>query len=78
MQVRALVTDVNFTTNHPWLFKFSDSEGKEYLAFDSGFYVEKGLSNPVNRMHLDQLDVGIYSKIKFTVIGGQNVVTSIK
>ncbi len=76
MHVR--VTDVNFTTNHPWLFKFSDSDSTEYLAFDSGFYAEHGLSNPVNRMHLDQLDVGMSSKIKFTVIGNQNVVTSIK
>jgi len=78
MQIRASVTDVNFTACKPWLFKFKDSEGEEYLAFDSGFYTEHGLSNPVNRMHLDQLDIGMYSKIKFTVIGGNNVVTSIK
>lgn len=76
MQVR--VKEVNFSNNFPWLFKFSDSSDREYLAFDSGFYIERKLSNPVNRMHLDQLDVGNSAKIKFTVINGENVVTSIK
>ncbi|MFT5299118.1 MAG: hypothetical protein ACI9YH_005170 [Colwellia sp.] len=76
MHVR--VTEVNFSNSLPWLFKFSDSSNIEYLAFDSGFYIEHNLSNPVNRMHLDQLDVGNSSKIKFTVINGKNVVTSIK
>jgi hypothetical protein len=75
--VQVRVTEVNFTTKYPWLFKFSDASNNEYIAFDSGFYVEHGLANPVNRMHIDQLDVGNSSKIKFTVINGENVVTAI-
>ena len=76
MHVR--VTDVNFTTNYSWLFKFSDASNNEYIAYDSGFYIENGLSNPVNHIHLDQLDVGNSSKIKFSVINGENVVTAIR
>jgi len=76
MHVR--VTEVNFTTNHSWLFKFSDTSNNEYIAFDSEFYIEHGLSNPVKHMQLDQLDVGNSSKIKFTLINGQNVVTAIR
>ncbi|MBA6399881.1 hypothetical protein [Colwellia sp. BRX10-4] len=75
MHVR--VTDVSFTIDQPWIFKFRDSAEKEYLAFDTEFYTCHGLKCPINRMHLDQLDVGMASKIKFVVISGENVVTSI-
>ncbi|MFQ6372734.1 hypothetical protein [Shewanella sp. YIC-542] len=72
------VTDVSFTTNQPWLFKFADSENKEYLVLNSETYAKYGLPNPVNRTHLDQLDVGMPSKIAFKVIDGKNIVTSIR
>lgn len=72
------VTDVSFTTEQPWLFKFVDSENKEYLVLNSESYAKYGLSNPVNRTHLDQLDVGMSSQIAFKVINGKNVVTSIR
>jgi hypothetical protein len=75
MHVR--VTDVSFTIDQPWIFKFRDSTETEYLAFDTEFYIEHGLTFPINRMHIDQLDVGMSSKISFTVISGENIVTSI-
>ena len=76
MHVR--VTDVSFTTEQPWIFKFRDNTEKEYFAFDTGFYAKYGLPFPLNKMHLDQLDVGMPSKIRFTVINEQNVITSIQ
>ncbi len=72
------VTNVSFIQEQPWLFKFVDRQNEEYLVLNSAFYKGYGLPNPLIRMHLDQLDVGMSAKIAFKMIDDKNVVTSIR
>jgi hypothetical protein len=78
MRVRVRVTDVNFTTDKEWIFKFIDLEGIEYQAMDSEFYCINKLTNPITRMSLDHLNVGMWVNIDSGKVEGLNIVISIK
>lgn len=75
--MRVKVIDVNFATNKNWIFRFVDSNGSDYYVKDSGFYADEKLNNPVTKMTLDRIHVGMWVNIESQKINGVNIVTRI-
>jgi hypothetical protein len=76
--MRVIVSDVNFSILNPWVFKFVDSEKNEYTAYDRKYYKTHNLKSPVDKHHLDSLEIGFSANIEFREIDGENVVTWIR
>lgn len=76
--MRVKVTEVNFTSDKSWIFKFIDSKKVEYIALDSNSYRALNINSPLNKMHLDSLDLNSSVIIEFTEHSGKNIVTKIK
>jgi hypothetical protein len=71
------VIDVNFTSNHNWIFKFKDSTNEEYFIMTDKFYKLNKLKTPISRKELDSLDIGHSISCHFKLIEGLKVVTQI-
>lgn len=75
--MRLRITEVNFTTEHDWLFKLTDESGDAFYIMNESFYKKQNLKSPITKKELDYYDKGQWINVYVKEIDSKNIVVSI-
>ena len=75
--MRLRITEVNFTTEHDWLFKLIDEIGDVFYIMDEPFYKKHNLKSSITKKELDYYDKGQWINVSVKKIDSKNIVVSL-
>lgn len=73
--MRLKISEVNFTSQHDWMFKLVNEQGINYFVMNEAFYKRHMQKSPITRKEIDHWDRGQWINATVSTLGGINVIS---